>query len=150
MSTQQPPRPGIPEQAAPHRATPTVVDPIAYRYNRPGLFYLLATVIPWALWVPAGLASHGTSTAAKLTVSVLGLLGLFAPLAVVAWMTRGHADLRRDMVGVLPRSAQHHPRDRLPPRGQPHHPGHLDPPGHRSHVNRCAARLHRCRAVVGA
>ncbi len=67
------------------------------RYRRPGLFFLLATAIPWALWFPAAWASHQGSGNALL-VTTLGILGLCAPLGVAAWMARGDARLRRDML----------------------------------------------------
>ncbi|MGB7447994.1 MAG: hypothetical protein WA892_02585 [Ornithinimicrobium sp.] len=70
------------------------------RYPRPGLFFLLATVIPWALWIPAAWASRQGPDGAVL-VSVLGIAGLFAPLGVVGWMSRGEPELRRDMLHRL-------------------------------------------------
>ena len=70
------------------------------RYARPGQFYLLATAVPWALWIPAAWASH-QGTGWGWLVAVLGVLGLAAPLGVVAWMTRDDAELRRDILARL-------------------------------------------------
>lgn len=64
------------------------------------MFYLLATAIPWALWFPAAWFSHQGSWALPIA-TILGIAGLFAPLAVVAWIARGDRELRRDMLRRL-------------------------------------------------
>jgi hypothetical protein len=38
------------------------------RYDRPGLFYGLATLIPWAIWFLAARLSHITPTSRALAV----------------------------------------------------------------------------------
>ena len=63
------------------------------RYDKPGRFYLLATLIPWVLWLVAGYLSHRDEPASA-PIAVLGLAGLLAPIAV-AW-----ALIRRDPVLV--------------------------------------------------
>ncbi len=77
----------------------TAPDPrsVRARYDRPWLFFALATAIPWALWIPAAWASHQGAEWMPI-VSALGILGLVAPLGVVAGMTRHDPELRRDVV----------------------------------------------------
>ncbi len=94
-----------PAQAA--EATTLRLEPLAdapaeplSRYARPGQFYFLATAVPWALWIPAAWASH-QGTGWGWVVALLGVLGLAAPLGVVAWMTRDDAELRRDILARL-------------------------------------------------
>ena len=67
------------------------------------LFYLLATAIPWAFWFAAAYLSNlaEQTPAIGLGTAVLGLAGLAAPLAVVAWLVRNRADLRADIVRRL-------------------------------------------------
>lgn len=93
---------GSPWVEAPDKDSETsqdVVEDIS-GYSRPGQFYLLATAIPWALWIPAAWFSGQVGQWA-LIVSTLGLLGLFAPLGVVAWMTRKSPEIRRDILHRL-------------------------------------------------
>lgn len=75
------------------------IDPIAYRYRRPVLFYFLATAIPWACWFTAAYLSNlPTQTeAVRLATAMLGIGGLLAPVGVVWWMVRGRPDLRADI-----------------------------------------------------
>lgn len=71
-------------------------DRVPYtRYDRPLTFYVLATLLPWALWLPGAWFSHqGQGWPAAL----FALAGLLAPLAVAWWITRHDPDLQRDMV----------------------------------------------------
>lgn len=71
-------------------------DRVPYtRYDRPLYFYVLATLLPWALWLPGAWFSHqGQGWPAAL----FALAGLLAPLAVAWWITRHDPDLQRDMV----------------------------------------------------
>lgn len=71
--------------------------PIESRYSRPLAFYALATAIPWALWIPAAWASH-QGPQWGVVVAVFGVAGLLAPIGVVAWLTRGDGDIRRDIL----------------------------------------------------
>ena len=71
-------------------------DRVPYtRCDRPLTFYVLATLLPWALWLPGAWFSHqGKGWPAAL----FALAGLLAPLAVAWWITRHDPDLQRDMV----------------------------------------------------
>ncbi len=80
------------------------LEPIVGRYDRPVLFYLLATAIPWACWLVAAYLSHRPEqgAAVRAATAVLGVVGLAAPLAVVAWLLRRQpevwADIRRRLL----------------------------------------------------
>ena len=76
------------------------MESIVARYTRPWQFYLLATVIPWALWFPAAWASR-QGDAWLPAVTALAVAGLFAPLPVVWWVTRDAPDVRRDILRRL-------------------------------------------------
>lgn len=69
------------------------------RYRHPVLFYALATGIPWACWIAAGLLSHrpNPSSSLQVVIAVLGLAGLLAPVAVAAALIAPHRDLVRDV-----------------------------------------------------
>lgn len=70
-------------------------DRVPYdRYDRPLTFHLLATLVPWALWVPGAWFSHQDQAG---PATLLALAGLFAPLGVVWWLTRHDRALQRDM-----------------------------------------------------
>lgn len=75
------------------------------RYDRPWFFYVWATAIPWALWFVAAWTSQTPQWA--LATTILGVLGLAAPLGVVAWLTRGDPALRRDILRRLPLRGVH-------------------------------------------
>lgn len=68
-------------------------------YNRPILFYLLATSIPWSLWLTAGYISHlePHSDYYLNIASVVAFLGLLAPLGVSYCLIRNHPQLRDDV-----------------------------------------------------
>lgn len=51
------------------------------RYDKPLAFYVLATAVPWALWLAGAWFSHRDQDVAA---TLLALAGLFAPLAVAA------------------------------------------------------------------
>lgn len=79
---------------------------IQARYGHPWRFFFLATVIPWALWVPAAWLSHQGS-GNGLIVTLLGIGGLLAPVGVTLWMARRDPVLLRDMVRRIdPRQAR--------------------------------------------
>ncbi len=69
------------------------------RYDRPGLFYGLATLIPWVFWFLAARLSHVTPTSAALAVGVgvFGVLGLLGPTVIAFALIGRHADLRADL-----------------------------------------------------
>lgn len=66
-----------------------------HRYDRPLTFYVLATLIPWALWLSGAWFSHHDRA---WPATVLALAGLVAPLGVVWWLTRRDRELQRDML----------------------------------------------------
>lgn len=75
------------------------IDTVAYQYNRPVLFYVLATAIPWACWFAAAYLSHlPNQTPGVLAATlVLSVLGLLAPLGVVIALVWGKPILRGDI-----------------------------------------------------
>ncbi|HMT31246.1 MAG TPA: type II CAAX endopeptidase family protein [Dermatophilaceae bacterium] len=72
------------------------LHPVIARYDRPGRFYLLATVIPWGLWLAAGYLSRQSDQGAT-AVAVLGLLGLLTPMGVAWVMVHRDPVLVRDV-----------------------------------------------------
>ncbi len=81
-------------------STPINISPLA-AYNHPALFYVLATALPWAFWVATGYISHGDLPARNIWASVLGILGLASPLAIVAVIVMPNPVLRRDILARL-------------------------------------------------
>lgn len=73
------------------------------KYNRPVLFYSISTIIPWIFWFAAGYVSRlmPYSDRNLQTASVLGFIGLLAPLGVTAWLASKDAELRADILGRL-------------------------------------------------
>lgn len=70
-------------------------------YEKPGLFYVLSTFLPWTLWFVAAYLSHaepGNVFLANLS-SVVALLGLVAPIAVAVYFVAGNAELKADLLG---------------------------------------------------
>ena len=78
----------------------TIHPPIVYSYDRPVLFYSLATVIPWAFWFYAAYLSQleQQNTAVQVWTAILGVCGLIAPICVVVVMVSRRADLRTDIL----------------------------------------------------
>ena len=68
-----------------------------YGYDRPVLFYALASAIPWALWCVAAALSHLPQQTPAVATTALLVLGLISPVAVVAWLVRDRPDLRADI-----------------------------------------------------
>lgn len=54
-------------------------------YKHPLHFYFLATIIPWSFWSLAGYLSH-QPTSNQLLISLLGFMGLVAPVIVAFWL----------------------------------------------------------------
>lgn len=83
----------------PAARAPRGIDPVAYQYDRPVLFYFLATALPWALWFAAAYLSHlDEQTTLVLTATlVLSVAGLLAPVAVVIGLVRNKPALRADI-----------------------------------------------------
>lgn len=69
------------------------------RYNKPALFFILATLIPWIFWFAAGQISWITPYQNRYLqlASILACIGLFAPLGIVYWITNNDKELRRDI-----------------------------------------------------
>ncbi len=75
------------------------IEAIAYRYDRPVTFYALATAITWACWLFAGWLSYlqDQTDVVRLATAAIGLVGLAAPLGVVAWLLRDKPEQRADV-----------------------------------------------------
>lgn len=81
------------------------------KYNHPFLFYGLSTAIPWVFWFVAAYLSHITPSDRHLVVAVslLGVVGLFAPAFIAFRLIWRDDDLKRDIKrrlfsfeGILP------------------------------------------------
>lgn len=72
---------------------------IVERYNRPLLFYGLSTVLPWSFWLAAARLSYAADQTAQVrwSESVLGAIGLLAPLFVAFALAARDKDLRADL-----------------------------------------------------
>ncbi|MBD3943800.1 CPBP family intramembrane metalloprotease [Microbacterium sp. NEAU-LLC] len=75
------------------------IDAIAERYDRPVLFYVLATAIPWACWFGAAALSNleAQTPPVQWSTAALSVAGLVAPVGVVAWLVRKRPELRADI-----------------------------------------------------
>lgn len=75
------------------------IDPVAAGYDRPVLFYVLATAIPWAFWFAAAQLSNLPEQTAIVQswTAALGLAGLAAPVGVVIWLVRDRPELKADI-----------------------------------------------------
>lgn len=67
-------------------------------YKKPGLFYLLATILPWTFWFTAGYISHLPSNAeTNMNIAItLALVGLVSPMIVAFLLMNHNPDLRKD------------------------------------------------------
>lgn len=83
--------------------TGSPIEAIAYRYNRPVLFYVLATVPTWVLWFIAAFISQlpDASVGLMLIGAILGLAGLVAPAVAAFALVWNKQDLRRDFLRRL-------------------------------------------------
>lgn len=86
-------------ESRPPAGTPTLIDPVAYQYDRPVLFYFLATAIPWVLWFIAAYLSHLDEQTRLVLIStlVLSVAGLLAPVGVVVGLVWRKPALRADI-----------------------------------------------------
>ncbi len=72
---------------------------IIEKYNRPFLFYFLATAIPWIFWFTAGFISNITPRFAmqmELT-SGIAFVGLLGPIFSCCWLLRDNRELWLDI-----------------------------------------------------
>jgi len=74
---------------------------IIEKYKHPILFYVLATIIPWAFWFSAGYISHITPYANQYLqiASIVAFIGLLGPVGVSYWLIRNRSELRSDVYG---------------------------------------------------
>lgn len=74
-------------------------EQIVSHYNKPVLFYVLTTIIPWAFWLLAAHLSHqpNQTSGVRVFTAILQLAGLIAPLGVVGWLVRNKPALRADI-----------------------------------------------------
>lgn len=70
-------------------------------YKRPGLFYLLSTILPWTFWFVAGYISHLPSNEDRnMNIAILlALVGLVSPMIVAFSLMNHSPDLRKDFYG---------------------------------------------------
>lgn len=68
-------------------------------YKKPGLFYLLATILPWGCWLFAAFISHAPSPGNQ--VSLIAFLGLLSPLFIVMALSYKNKLLIEDIKGRL-------------------------------------------------
>ncbi len=68
-------------------------------YKRPGLFYLLSTVLPWAFWFLAGYISHlPQNEEQNMNIAImLALAGLISPMVVAFLLMNRNPELRMDL-----------------------------------------------------
>jgi membrane protease YdiL (CAAX protease family) len=67
-------------------------------YKKPGLFYLLSTILPWTFWFAAGYISHLTLNEERnMNIAImLALIGLVSPMIIAFWLLNRNSDLRKD------------------------------------------------------
>ena len=66
------------------------------KYKHPVTFYVLSTVIPWTFWFIAGKLSQEANTN-TLLISILGFIGLLAPMIVAFWLIHKETGLKKDL-----------------------------------------------------
>ena len=76
---------------------------IVRRYDRPLLFYGLATALPWSCWFVAAYLSHRAQPTADAVrfETAIGFLGLLVPMAVAFVLMLSNEALRSDLSGRL-------------------------------------------------
>ena len=67
-------------------------------YKKPGLFYLLSTILPWTFWFTAGYISHLPSNEEQnMNIAImLALVGLASPMIIAFLLLNRNPDLRKD------------------------------------------------------
>jgi len=73
------------------------------QYNRPFLFYFLATVIPWLCWFSAGYISHHpyAHPHSNQLIGILSFVGLCAPMIIAYTLMARDTALRKEILGRL-------------------------------------------------
>jgi len=69
---------------------------IYIKYKHPIIFYTLSTIIPWTFWFIAGKLSRETNSNTIL-ISVLGFIGLLAPMIIAFWLIHKETGLKNDL-----------------------------------------------------
>lgn len=71
-----------------------------HKFNRPILFYVLATAVPWGLWFLAAYVSHITpyETFHAVLVTIFGVAGLSAPMIIAFILIWKDSDLKEDVI----------------------------------------------------
>ena len=73
---------------------------IIVKYKRTTLFYVLATLVPWAFWIMAGYVSHHTVySKSRWAVPFLGIIGLCFPMLLTVLFVYRSPNLRTDFFG---------------------------------------------------
>jgi len=72
-------------------------------YKRPATFYLLSTLIPWALWFCSGYLSHlePTTKALEWATGITSIAGLMAPFLIALYFILPNKELRTDLMGRI-------------------------------------------------
>jgi len=70
---------------------------IIQKYRHTVLFYVLATIIPWAFWF--GAAFFASESRAVDIAPALGLAGLVSPMIIAFWLICRNRDLQKDAFG---------------------------------------------------
>ena len=66
------------------------------KYKHPVTFYVLSTLIPWTFWFIAGKLSREANPN-NLLISILGFIGLLAPMIVALWLIHKETGLKKDL-----------------------------------------------------
>ena len=78
----------------------TTTENIIIKYKHTILFYVLATIIPWAFWFAAGYVSHHTVySESKWAAPILGIIGLCFPMLLTVALVYRSPNLRADFFG---------------------------------------------------
>ena len=77
-------------------------ESIVIKYRHTALFYLLATLIPWAFWFAASYVSHHVVySQSTWTAPLLGLVGLCFPMILTIMLVFSNQTLRKDYFGRI-------------------------------------------------
>ena len=79
------------------------------KYNKAGLFYLLALFVPWGFWFLAAYISHSSGGSMN-QASIIAFLGLLSPVLIVFALTYQDKSIVKDIKGRLLFSKSTHPK----------------------------------------